>query len=198
MKKFIIFSFLFVVSQGLLAQNFYLDLGIGNGSAAIGEDRQGKLMLQVSVMKRVSDQLHLGLELSTGGNFIPADNTFTQGTTEILDPHRTQWSSALARAKYYPISTLSLYAGLGVGINSYWSNVNTLETDRISQINLALSPELGFDFSRNFNVGLRYLIGGSTSDFEGNRSPEYGGNLVRSFSQSVNLILITFNFRWGL
>lgn len=198
MKKLLISLSLLFATQALVAQNYYVELGLGVGSASVGNDRQGKIMLQAAAMKQLSHQFHLGIELTTGGNFIPSeDNTF-EGTTEIYNPDGTNWSSAMLKAKFFPVENLPIYAGLGVGINSYWSNVNTVEAQRTSQINMAMSPEIGFRFLDRVNLGVRYHIGGNTDEFEGNRAPEYGGHLVRLNGESVNILLVTMSWRFGL
>lgn len=198
MKRILTIACLLVSSYGLMAQKHYLELGLGTGTTPLSEDRVGKLSLNVAAMKPISDQLHLGLDLSLGGNFVPGDYSTLQGNTEILDPHGSHWSSIMFMGRYYPIAKVPFYTGLGVGINSYWSYVHTIEDDRIHRINLAVNPEIGFTINQKLNMGLRYFMGGSTRDFEGSKLPDYGGNTVQLNSEPVNILMLTFGWRIGL
>lgn len=198
--KNLLFLFAALISiNGLNAQKFHLEGGVAMGSIPDADNSRGKAMLYVSAYRILSEHFTLGLELSTGGDFIPGDNSSFEGTTEILNPDDTNWSSAMLKGRYYFTTGPSpIYTGLGLGINSYWSYVHTVETKIASRINLAVAPEIGIDIRKRLNVSLRYLAGGKTDSFEGVRIQRTSGDRVSLQSERVGIILFSMGYRLTL
>ncbi|MCE7991196.1 MAG: hypothetical protein HEP71_04415 [Roseivirga sp.] len=199
MKNLLLLSLLAISAFTVNAQNVHLEGGVAMGGVPNAGNGRGKAMLYAAGYKTLSDRFTFGLELSTGGDFIPGDNATFEGTTEILDPNDTNWSSVMAKGRYYFTSGSSpLYAGTGVGINSYWEYVHTLESKTASKINLAFAPEIGIDIRKRLNVSLRYLVGGSTDSFEGIKPQNTSGDRVSLESQRVSIILFSMGLRLNL
>ncbi len=199
MKHLLLVCLLLISLCSVNAQNVYLEGGVALGSVPNADDNsRGKAMLYVAGYRTFSDHFALGLELSTGGDFIPGDNSTFEGNTEILNPDDTNWSSAMVKGRYYFTTGPSpLYAGAGLGINSYWNYVHTVESKTVSKINLAVAPEIGIDIRKRLNVSMRYLIGGSTDSFEGIRT-QNANDRISIQSQNVSIFLFSMALRLNL
>lgn len=195
MKRFVALAILLVSFSSLNAQQYHLEGGIGLGSIPNADNNQGKGMLYLGAYRSISEQLSFGLELSSGGRLFAGENNTFEGRTEILDPNDTKWSSALLKGRYYVLSGNSpVYAGLGIGINSYWRNVHAQDNRTISQINLAIAPEVGIEIGDNLSLSLRYLVGGNTKAFEGTKELDPTTNL-RVERINIGLVLFSVGYR---
>lgn len=199
MKHLLLVTLFLTSLCSLSAQNVHLEGGVALGSIPNADDNsRGKAMLYVAGYRAFSDHFTLGLELSTGGDFIPGGNSTFEGNTEILNPDDTNWSSAMFKGRYYFTTGASpLYAGAGLGVNSYWNYVHTVESKTVSKINLAVAPEIGIDIRKRLNVSMRYLIGGSTDSFEGIRT-QNANDRISIRSQSVSIFLFSMALRLNL
>lgn len=199
MKKLLIISALFISIISVKGQHVHLEGGVAMGGIPNADNSRGKAMLYAAGYRIFSDHFTLGVELSTGGAFIPGDNSEFEGTTEVLDPNNTNWSSAMMKGRYYFTTGPSpIYAGAGLGINSYWNYVHTVESKTATRLNLAVAPEIGIDIRKRVNVSLRYLIGGSTESFEGTRTRNTSGDRISLQSQRVSIILFSMGLRLNL
>lgn len=199
MKKLLVLSALFISVISVKAQHVHLEGGVGMGGILNADKSQGRAMLYVAGYRIFSDHFTLGLEMSTGGDFISGGNSTFEGTTEILDPNNTKWSSAMIKGRYYfTMGPSPVYAGAGLGVNSYWDYVHTVESKTVTKINLAIAPEIGIDIRKRLNVSLRYLIGGSTAAFEGTRIQSTSGDRITLQSQNVSIILLSMGLRLNL
>ena len=191
-KKLLLITVMSFTGLGLFGQSVTLELGMGVGAEQTSGDRIGKISLNAAIYRQFTDRLSFGLDLTAGGNFIPSDNSTVEGNTEILDPFGTQWTSTMVKAKYHPLESFPVYVAMHAGINSYWWNVNTIEEQRINRINFAVAPEVGIDLKTGFTMSMRYLLGGSTPEFTGNR----GGNTqVTLDSRNVNILTFSLGYR---
>lgn len=196
MKRTLSVLFLLALSfTQLTAQNLIFEGGLGLGNVTGKDHSQGKIMLFAALYKPQSANFHWGLELSAGGNFIPSDSESFEGTTEILSPYDANWGNAMIKGRYFFTQDASpIFAGMGIGINSYWSNVNAVEENRVSQINLGFEPEVGITIRRRLTASMKYLVGGSTPSFNGNRPQEYGGNPIQLREEKVNVLMLTLGY----
>ncbi len=199
MKNLLVLSALFLSVISVKAQHVHLEGGVAVGGIPNADNSQGKAMLYVAGYRIFSNHFTLGLEMSTGGAFIPGDNGMFEGTTEILDPNDTKWSSAMIKGRYYFTTGPSpIYAGTGLGVNSYWNYVHTVESKTAINVNLAIAPEIGIDIRKRLNVSLRYLMGGSTANFEGIRTQSTTGDRISLQSQRVSILLFSMGLRLNL
>lgn len=199
MKNLLVLSALFLSVISVNAQHVHLEGGVAVGGIPNADNSQGKAMLYVAGYRIFSGHFTLGLEMSTGGDFIPGGNSTFEGTTEILDPYNTKWSSAMIKGRYYiTMGPSPIYAGAGLGVNSYWEYVHTVESKTATNVNLAIAPEIGIDIRKRLNVSLRYLVGGSTDAFEGTRTQSTSGDRITLQSKSVSILLVSMGLRLNL
>ncbi|GAB5530430.1 MAG: hypothetical protein Roseis3KO_22070 [Roseivirga sp.] len=199
MKELLVLSAIFISVISVKAQHVHLEGGLAMGGIPNADNSRGKAMLYAAGYRIFSDHFTLGIELSTGGAFIPGGNSTFEGTTEILEPNDTKWSSAMIKGRYYFTKGPSpVYAGAGLGVNSYWAYVDTVESKTATSINLAIAPEIGIDIRKRLNVSLRYLIGGSTADFDGTRIQGTSGDRITLASSSVSILLLSMGLRLNL
>ena len=81
---------------------------------------------------------------------------------------------------------------MNAGVNSYLWNVHALETTRVNRVNFAVAQELGVDLLSDFTISMRYLLGGKTPEFTGDR----GGNTFVSLeAERVNILMFSLAYR---
>ncbi|SNR45447.1 hypothetical protein [Dokdonia pacifica] len=180
----------FFIFQSNFAQNIEMEVGVGIGNVVGEVHEKGKGELFLSVFKSYKFG-ELGLDLSTGGNFIPGNLSTMEENIEIVSPNDSKfWSiSALYRCKIKK----HFFIEPRLGFASLYSFVHTDNTRRINQSNFTAGFGIGARIER-FVVSLRYQYYGETADFEGVRNTE----TIISNSEPFDAILLRVSFRFGL
>lgn len=182
-----------------MAQSYAANVSLGLGNVVGFNHPQGKIQLGIMCVRSIlEDRVQMGIEISMGGNFIPGESVVDDiNGVEIIDATNANWTGIQYKGRYFIAGeTLRPFVGLGIGVNNYWFNVNTVEAETVNRWNFGFTPEIGLGIDK-FNLALRYIFGGTTPEFNGTRPVEYGGNEVAITSESLNLVLLTFGYTFS-
>ncbi|MGV6830536.1 MAG: hypothetical protein ACWA5P_03110 [bacterium] len=166
MKKFglfllVLFSMLKTATSN--AQKYTAEVGIGLGNVVGTEHSLGKAELHLNVLKSFSFG-QLGIDLVTGGNFIPGERSIQNEATqeEILSPNDTKFDAVtfIYRTTIYK----SFYLEPRIGYVSLYSRTNADNADSRQRSNLTVGLSLGIQLER-FLLSLRYQYFGKTADY---------------------------------
>ncbi len=178
------------IVQNNYAQNIDLEVGAAIGNVIDEEHTLAKGEIFFSVLKSYNFG-DIGIDFSTGGNFIPGTRSIMEENIETLSPNDSKfWGIAIL---YRHTVKKHFFVEPRVGYASLYSYVHTDNTRRISQPNFTAGFGVGGKIER-FTVSLRYQYYGKTANFEGLK----GNTIVRSNSRSLGLILLRFSYRFGL
>ncbi len=172
------------------AQNLQIETGFAMGNVVGEEHSLGKAELHLSFLKCYKFG-QLGLDFSTGGNFIPGERSTTEGNTEILSPNDTKFGSITFLYRL-PI-TKHIFVEPRMGYASLYAWVNTDDSRRIQQSNFSAGVGLGA-YVRRFTFSLRYQYYGRTADYMGSRD----GTIIVSNSEHIDMIFLRWSYRFGL
>ena len=172
------------------AQNIQIETGWAMGNVAGEKHSLGKAELHMTALKCYNFG-QIGLDLATGGNFIPGDRSTIEGNSEILSPNDTKFSS-VALVYRFPM-TRHIFLEPKLGYASLFSYVHTDDTQKIKQPNFSAGFGFGGYIGR-FTLSLRYQYYGQSPSYQGSRD----GTMVVSNAESIGMILFRTSFRFGL
>jgi hypothetical protein len=177
-------------SSWAYAQNSQIETGLALGNVAGEAHSLGKGELHLNFLKCFGFG-QLGLDFSTGGNFIPGERSTLEGNIETLSPNDSKFS-AITFLYRLPISR-QFFAEPRLGYASLFASVNTDDTDKTRQANFSTGIGLGA-YVKRFTFSLRYQYYGRTPDYQGTRD----GTIVVSNPEPVDMIFLRWSYRFGL
>ncbi len=178
------------VFQNNYAQNIDLEIGAAIGNVIDEEHSLGKGEIFFSVLKSYNFG-DIGIDFSTGGNFIPGTRSIMEENIETLSQNDSKFLGVAIL--YRHTIKKHFFIEPRVGYASLYSFVHTDNTRRISQSNFTAGFGVGGKIER-FTVSLRYQYYGKTANFEGLKD----NTIIRSNSRSLGLILLRFSYRFRL
>ncbi len=209
MKPILISAFLCCCLYGS-AQNFTTKVGIGIGDKFERDfpgckSPGGRIMLSLSQFYNVTENHSIGLQAIASGKLTSilggasgSCETYEASTnTTTIGNNNLNASSYLIRNRYrLKNSEATFYADLGVGVTNYYYGAITQEKGRATKISFAISPQIGFQFSR-LDFSCMMILGGRTPAFEGYDSfsaRNVSISSIRSQQLYVTLTVDAFRF----
>ena len=176
--------------QPISAQDKFIEVGIGIGNVTGNRNARGKGELHFNIIKSYKFG-QLGLDVSTGGNFIPGTSNTADENTEILSSNDFKFTNITVLYRL-PIKS-HLFVESRLGYSSLFSFVHTEDKTKISQPNFTAGIGIGA-YINNFTLSLRYQYLGVTPNYEGTKNM----TIVKSNSESLGLLLFRISYRFDL
>lgn len=204
MKSFLLAVLLFVFMKGI-SQNYTTKIGLGIGGkfeksfpGCSEKSTGGRIMASLSQYYAPSKKYSIGLQAITSGKLFSIIGGLAGGC-EIYDDvndkiiigyNNLNASSYFLRNRYkIKEANNTFYADLGLGITNYYYGAITEENGRASKISFAISPQIGFQFSR-LDLGCLLILGGRTPEYEGyNNSRQKHVSLTSIKSQQLYITM---------
>ncbi len=189
-KLLFIVTLLFTIHNSI-AQDLFTEVGIGLGNVIGEEHPKGKTEIYFNVFKSFKFG-EIGLDISTGGNFIPGNISEIQGDIETLSPNDAKFTSISA---FYRLSIFKkVYFEPRFGYSTLFYNVNTDNERIIDKSNITYGIGIGSTFFENLSLSLRYQHLGNTPNYEGTKN----STTIISKSEKLNLVLlrVAYRFNW--
>ena len=188
------FIFLFISPSPfqLIAQEYFFEGGFSIGNISDRQHPYGKSEVHLTAFKKLKSG-SIGLDFSTGGNFIPGDSKDNDPfMATILNPEDTRFTSFMFLYRKSIIQ--SLFIEPRIGISSLHSYVHTDNNTLIRKNNLSSGLGLGLTTS-NLTVSFRYQYHGKTNSMRDFKNMEE----VILNSETISMILLRFSyhFRWS-
>lgn len=179
------------------SQKFTLDTGVGIGGVLEEQTSAGRAVLFVAGMYHPSDSYAVGIDLGTGGNWLPVDGIeMISPTEERISPYGARFNHVLLKGVYYRSWGIgSPYVAIGAGINSYRFYVHTVDTDLVSRNNFIGMLEVGIQFENRLTTSFRYYSPGKTPDFSG---IDQNGVTKVLEETSFSMLLLTLGYSFEL
>lgn len=189
--KCLLFLVLFLLKIELInAQNTFMEIGVGIGNVIGNKNARGKGELHFNIIKSYSFG-ELGLDFSTGGNFIPGITSIEDENIETLSSNDFKFTTLIVF--YRLLITEHLFVESRLGYSSLFSFVHTDDKTKLSQPNFTAGIGIGGHIN-NFTLSLRYQYLGVTPNYEGTKNM----TIVRSNSESLGLLLFRISYRFDL
>ncbi|MEO1260509.1 MAG: hypothetical protein AAFZ15_17060 [Bacteroidota bacterium] len=189
-KYLLLVFFYFLLFQKSTAQDFFMEAGIGIGNITGKEHKLGKSEIHLNIFRSFKFG-QLGLDFSTGGNFIPGESTTTEPGVEVLSAADSKFSSVVLLYRL-PIKN-HFFIEPRLGYASLSAFVHTDDKTKINESNL--SAGIGFGGTiKKLTLSLRYQYLGKTAEYEGSKD----SIVVKSFSEQVSLVLLRISYCFDL
>lgn len=172
------------------AQDTFMEIGVGIGNVFGNKNARGKGELHFNIIKSYQFG-QIGLDISTGGNFIPGITSIEDENIETLSSNDFKFTTLMGFYRL-PIKQ-HLFVEARLGYSSLFSFVHTDDTTKISQSNFTAGIGIGRHIN-NFTLSLRYQYLGVTPNYEGSRNM----TIVKSNSESLGLLLFRISYRFDL
>ncbi|MBC3847542.1 hypothetical protein H8K90_14185 [Winogradskyella echinorum] len=189
-KYFLLLVLLLLKIELINAQDTYIEAGVGIGNVFGNKNARGKGELHFNIIKFYQFG-QIGLDISTGGNFIPGITSIEDENIETLSSNDFKFTTITALYRL-PIKK-HLFVESRLGYSSLFSFVHTDDTTKISQPNFTAGIGIGRHIN-NFTLSLRYQYLGVTPNYEGSRNM----TIVKSNSESFGLLLFRISYRFDL
>lgn len=206
MKIFLLTACILVFMK-VSAQSFTTKIGMGIGGkfekdfpGCSQKSNSGRIMGSVSQYYAPTINYSIGLQAITSGKLFSMIGG-SASSCEIYDDvndkiiigyNNLNASSYFLRNRYrFKESNNSFYADLGLGITNYYYGAITGDNRRAKKISFAISPQIGFQFSR-FDLGCLFILGGQTPAYEGYNS--FRQKNVSLTSIKSQQLYITFSY----
>jgi len=189
-KCFLFFVLLVFKIQFIHAQDTFMKVGVGIGNVVGNKHSLDKGELHFNIIKSYKFR-QLGLDLSTGGNFILGSRSTEDENTEMLSSNDFKFGSITILCRL-PIKKY-LFVELRFGYSSLFSFIHTDDKTKISQPNFTVGVGIGGSINK-FTLCLRYQYLGVTPDYNRTRNT----TIVKSKSESLALVLFRVSYRFKL
>jgi len=189
-KYFLLLFLLLLKTELINSQDTFIEVGLGIGNIIGNKNARGKGELHLNTIKSYQFG-QLGLDISTGGNFIPGITSIEDETIETLSSNDFKFTTLMILYRL-PIKK-HLFVETRLGYSSLFSFVHTEDKSKISQPNFTAGIGIGA-YTNNFTLSLRYQYLGVTPNYEGTRNM----TIVRSNSESLGLVLLRISYRFDL
>lgn len=189
--KYLLFLVLLLLKIELInAQDSYMEVGLGIGNVIGNRNARGKGELHFNIIKSYQFG-QLGLDISTGGNFIPGITSIEDENIETLSSNDFKFTTLMVFYRL-PIKK-HFFIESRFGYSSLFAFVHTDDKTKISQPNFTAGIGIGGHIN-NFTLSLRYQYLGVTPNYEGTKNM----TIVRSNSESLGLLLFRISYRFVL
>lgn len=185
----IIIALLSFISKGK-TQNLSTEIGIGLGNVIAQEHSLGKAEIYINLIKSFKFG-QIGLDFSSGGNFIPGSRSMEDGNIETLSPNDARFGSISILYRKSIKNYFFIEPRLGYSSLSHY--VHTDNKTRISQQNFTYGIGIGTNLFKNFSFSLRYQHFGKTPAFEDTKDMR----IVKLNAEPLNLILFRMAYRFS-
>tara|TARA_R110002049_G_scaffold293198_1_gene478070 strand:- start:152 stop:751 length:600 start_codon:yes stop_codon:yes gene_type:complete len=189
--KYFLILVLFLLKIELInAQDTFMEIGAGIANVIGNKNARGKGELHFNIIRSYQFG-QLGLDFSTGGNFIPGITNTEEENIETLSSNDFKFTTLTVLYRL-PIKQL-LFVESRLGYSSLFSFVHTDDKTKISHPNFTAGIGIGGHIN-NFTLSLRYQYLGVTPNYEGTKNM----TIVRSNSKSLGLLLFRISYRFDL
>lgn len=190
MKKGIFILLCCLSSLIVDAQSTSIEAGVGIGNITGTEHTLGKGEVHLSLFQQFRFGA-LGLDFSTGGNFIPGERSTKLPELSIINPNDTKFNAL------HLLYRLPLFKGSflepRIGYSSLYTFTHSMEKNKVSQGNWSAGLGIG-TFVDRVNFNLRYQYYGQTADFMGTN--ERGE--IQMEARNISMIILGINIRWDI
>ena len=190
-KQLLIVTLLLLIHTSF-AQDLFSEVGVGLGNVIGEEHSKGKAEIYINLIKSYKFG-EIGLDISTGGNFVPGNISGIVGNIETLSPNDAKFTSLIA---FFRLPILKkLYVEPRFGYSSLFYNVNTDSERIINRSNITYGIGIGTTLFENLSLSLRYQHMGNTPNYVGIKN----STTLISNSEKVNLVLlrVAYRFNWN-
>ena len=109
----------------------------------------------------------------------------------VLSPFDTKTSMSLAKVQYdLKTGSFRPFVALGLGQNTYFTNINDAGVDKVRRANFAAMPEVGIKID-DLSLSAKYLLGGRGPSFSG--IGERGEEMVLE-SEIMSILYFTLGY----
>lgn len=190
----ILFSIAFLLSTQGLAQKFSLTPGAGFGKI-IGETAEGAAIKGLVFLQgyyHIDAQLAVGFEVGTAGNFSPVEeNEVSNATSITLSPFDTNHTILLLKGDYtFGQGELRPYVSLGLGTNTYFTNVHVGDVNKVKRTNFGVMPEVGLRIAQ-LGLSAKYILAGDSPEFSGTNEADQEVTLE---SERISILYFTLSY----
>lgn len=189
-KYVLLLAFLLFKTQSIVAQHTFMEIGVGIGNVVENKNARGKGELHFNIIKPYKFG-QLGLDVSTGGNFIPGTTNTVDENMEILSSNDFKFS-AITVLYRLPVKQY-FFVESRLGYSSLFTFVHTDDKTKISQPNFTVGIGIGAHLN-NFTLSLRYQHLGVTPNYIGTKNTI----IVKSNPESLDLLLLRVSYRFNL
>lgn len=186
------FLLLLAFSQICHSQNLFIEGGIGIGNIVGSSHHLGKSEIHLNIIQSFNFG-QLGIDFSSGGNFIPLGDDDNGPGIRMLVPNDTRFNSIVLLYRL-PIKK-HFFIEPRVGYASLSAFVHTDDQSKIQRSNLTAGFGFGGILGR-FSLSLRYQYFGKTQDYEGRISA--ANVVVRSVAEPVSIVLLRMSYRFKI
>lgn len=173
------------------SQDLFTEVGYGIGNVVAEEHPKGKVEIYINILKSYKFG-KIGLDFSTGGNFIPGASIGNENNIETLSSNDAKFNSITAFYRLPIFKKIYFEPRLGYSTLFYWINADNKR--KINKSNISYGLGVGAILVDKLSLSLRYQHQGNTPDYEGNR--EF--TRIISKSKSLNLVLLRVAYRFNM
>lgn len=192
MKNSCLVCLCIICIQTCYSQNLLVEGGVGIGNIVGREHRLGKAEAHLAIIKSFNFG-ELGLDFSSGGNFIPLGDSESEAGMEIISPNDSKFS-AIALLYRIPIEEI-VFVEPRIGYASLSAFVHTDDKTKIRAPNLTAGMGVGINI-KSVSLSIRYQYYGQTQQYEGFSS--FSNVIVKSTSESISMILLRISYQLDL
>ncbi|WP_281541924.1 hypothetical protein [Maribacter aestuarii] len=189
-KLLLIVTLLFSIHKSI-AQDVFTEVGIGLGNVIGKEHQKGKAEIYFNIFKSYRFG-EIGLDISTGGNFIPGNISGIEDNTETLSPNDAKFTSISA---FYRLPIIKkIYFEPRFGYSTLFYFINADNERKINKSNITYGLGIGTTLFENLSLSLRYQHLGNTPNYEGSKE----STTIISKSEPLNLVFlrVAYRFNW--
>ena len=172
------------------AQKNALEIGIGVGNVVEGDHRLGKAEVHFSVFRTLSFG-ELGLDFTSGGNFIPGESSLSEDNREIISSKDTRFGS-ISLLYRIPLHE-HFFVEPRLGYTNLSAFIHADDRQKLRRANFSTGLGLGASFG-DLRLSFRYQYLGKTEHFNGFK----GSVEVISVGESVSLLLLSISYNFKL
>jgi hypothetical protein len=175
-----------------IAQDVFTEAGVGLGNIIGEEHPKGKAEIYINVLKSYNFG-EIGLDISTGGNFIPGNSSGIEDNIETLSPNDAKFTSISA---FYRLPLIKdIFVEPRFGYSSLFYYIHADNERKINKSNITYGLGIGTTLFENLSLSLRYQNFGNTPNYEGTKET----TTIISRSESLNLVLlrVAYRFNWN-
>uniref|UniRef100_A0A7S2PRS6 Outer membrane protein beta-barrel domain-containing protein n=1 Tax=Leptocylindrus danicus TaxID=163516 RepID=A0A7S2PRS6_9STRA len=174
------------------ALNIFSEVGFGVGNVLGEEHPKGRAELHLNVLKSYNFG-ELGLDFSTGGNFIPGTTTGSENNVETLSPNDAKFYSITA---FYRLRiSKDIFLEPRAGYSSLYHSVLVDDKRTINASNVSYGLGVGTTIANKFSVSLRYQHLGNTPEYTGTQ--DMTTIISNAEPMDVVLLRVSYRFNWN-
>jgi hypothetical protein len=173
------------------SQDLFTEVGLGFGNVVGEKHRKGKVEIYINILKSYKFG-EIGLDLSTGGNFVPGTSSGIENYIETLSSNDAKFNSITAFYRLPIFKKIYFEPRLGYSTLFYWIHADNVR--KINKSNITYGLGVGATLFDNISLSLRYQHLGNTPNYEGNKD----STTIISKSKSLKLLFlrVAYRFNW--